>query len=72
MLAQHHALMVSRETLRKWMIESGIWLSRKERRSFHQPRLRRQAFGELIQIDGSRAPMVRGQGRRLHAPSVYR
>ena len=53
MLAQHHALMVSRETLRKWMIEAGIWLSRKQRRSFHQPRLRREAFGELIQIDGS-------------------
>ncbi len=53
MLAQHHALMVSRETLRKWMIETGIWLSRKQRRSFHQPRLRREAFGELIQIDGS-------------------
>jgi hypothetical protein len=53
MLAQHHALTVSRETLRKWMTGSGIWLSRKQRRSFHQPRLRREAFGELIQIDGS-------------------
>jgi molybdenum-dependent DNA-binding transcriptional regulator ModE len=53
MLAHHHALTVSRETLRKWMIESGIWLSRRQRRSFHQPRLRREAFGELIQIDGS-------------------
>jgi hypothetical protein len=53
MLAQHHALMVSRETLRKWMIETGIWLSRKQRRCIHQPRLRREAFGELIQIDGS-------------------
>jgi hypothetical protein len=52
-LARHHTLTVSRETLRKWMIESGIWLSRKQRRSFHQPRLRREAFGELIQIDGS-------------------
>jgi len=31
----------------------GIWLSRKKRRTFHQPRLRREAFGELIQIDGS-------------------
>ena len=31
---------VSRETLRKWMIEDGLWLSRRQRRSFHQPRLR--------------------------------
>ncbi len=53
MLAQHHALTVSRETLRKWMVEAGIWLSRRQRRTFHQPRLRREALGELIQIDGS-------------------
>ena len=44
---------VSRETLRKWMVEDGLWLSRKQRRSFHQPRLRRESYGELIQIDGS-------------------
>jgi hypothetical protein len=35
------------------MVEDGLWLSRKQRRSFHQPRLRREAYGELIQIDGS-------------------
>lgn len=52
-LAAHHDLVVSRETLRKWMAESGIWLSRKQRRTFHQPRLRRESYGELVQIDGS-------------------
>lgn len=44
---------VSRETLRKWMSDDGLWLSRKQRRTFRQPRLRREAYGELIQIDGS-------------------
>lgn len=29
------------------------WLSRKQRRTFHQPRLRRERVGELIRIDGS-------------------
>ncbi|EBA14477.1 putative insertion sequence transposase protein [Roseobacter sp. SK209-2-6] len=53
MLAEHHGFKVSRETVRKWMQEDGIWLSRKQRRTFHQPRLRRECFGELIQIDGS-------------------
>ena len=43
---------VSRETLRKWMVADGLWLSRKQRQSFHQPRLRRESYGELIQIDG--------------------
>lgn len=53
MLEQHHGFKVSRETLRKWMVADGIWLSRKQRRTFHQPRLRRECYGELIQIDGS-------------------
>jgi transposase len=53
MLAEHHDLKVSRETLRKWMSSEEIWLSRKQRRTFHQPRLRRECLGELIQIDGS-------------------
>lgn len=52
-LAEDHGVTVSRETLRKWMAEAGIWLQRKHRRTFHQPRLRREAYGELVQIDGS-------------------
>ncbi|MFW8642024.1 ISNCY family transposase [Rhizobium beringeri] len=52
-LAELDGLTVSRETLRQWMSGAGIWLSRKRRRTFHQPRLRREAYGELVQIDGS-------------------
>jgi transposase len=52
-IQEEHGVTVSRETLRKWMQDAGIWLSRKQRRTFHQPRLRREAYGELVQIDGS-------------------
>ena len=52
-LLDRHDIKVSRETLRKWMVEAGLWASRKQRKTFHQPRLRRECFGELIQIDGS-------------------
>lgn len=52
-LAEEHGLKVSRETVRKWMVSDGIWLDRKTRRTFHQPRLRRERYGELVQIDGS-------------------
>lgn len=52
-LAEREGLRVSRETLRSWMMDAGLWLSRKQRRTFHQPRLRREAYGELVQIDGS-------------------
>jgi transposase len=54
-LAEDHGLKVSRETLRKWMQDAGIWLSRKQRRTFHQPRLRRECLGELIQMGSAPA-----------------
>ena len=53
MLAELHGTKVSRETLRKWMTDDGLWLSRRQRRTFHQPRSRRECYGELVQIDGS-------------------
>ena len=53
MLEQKHGVEVSRETLRKWMAGAGLWLSRNHRKTFHQPRLRRERYGELVQIDGS-------------------
>jgi hypothetical protein len=51
-LLEKHSLRVGRETLRRWMICEGLWLSSKQRRSFHQPRLRHERHGQLIQIDG--------------------
>jgi hypothetical protein len=52
-LLDRHSIRVGRETLRRWMMADGIWFSRKQRKQFHQPRLRREKLGELIQIDGS-------------------
>ena len=52
-LREVHEIAVSRETLRLWMIEAGIWADRKQRRRrVHQPRHRRECVGELVQIDG--------------------
>jgi hypothetical protein len=65
-LAANHDLVVSRETLRKWMAEAGIWLSRKQRRTFHKPRLRRESYDELVQIDGSDHRWLEGRG--VHVP----
>jgi len=64
MLLERHGLKVSRETLRKWMSEEGLWLSRKQRRQFHQPRVRRDHFGELVQIDGSEHRWFEDRGPR--------
>ncbi|RXH54233.1 putative insertion sequence transposase protein [Granulicella sibirica] len=52
-LLDKHQLRIGKETLRRWMMAEGLWLSRTQRRTFHQPRLRRESYGELVQIDGS-------------------
>lgn len=53
-LMANYGLVVSRETLRNWMTQAGIWTSRRERkRQLHQPRGRRDCFGELVRTDGS-------------------
>lgn len=55
MLQERHQLKLSKETLRRLMIEAGLWTPRDARRpKLHQPRERRACLGELVQIDGSR------------------
>jgi hypothetical protein len=53
-LTEEHALALSVETLRGWMIAAGLWVPRVQRmRRSYQPRPRRACLGELVQIDGS-------------------
>lgn len=54
-LAERHQIAISHETLRKWMIQAGLWKDREARRPRPcQPRYRRDCRGELIQVDGSK------------------
>ena len=47
-LAEVHGCTISRETLRGWMIAAGLWIDRRHRLPApHQPRRRRDCFGEL-------------------------
>ena len=58
-------LQVSKETLRGWMIEAGLWQAAKGRRvCLHPPRPRRPRCGELVQIDGSPHDWFEGRGPR--------
>lgn len=52
-LIEYYDIHVSKETLRSWMIEAGLWELKQKERTLHKPRLRRACFGELIQGDGS-------------------
>src|ERR1700674_3305836 len=45
---------VSRETLRKWMIQAALWRPRRQRlKKIHVWRERRASFGELVMQDSS-------------------
>jgi transposase len=51
-LAEKHALRVSKETLRKWLIEAGVWKPQpRQVKTVHVWRPRRSCRGELVQWD---------------------
>lgn len=53
-LVEQHGYIISAETIRKWMIEHNLWLTRNQKlKRAYQPRYRRNCVGELVQIDGS-------------------
>lgn len=54
-LEKLHKITISRETLRHWMIETGLWIPRKMRNKDdnYTWRKRKDCFGEMIQTDGS-------------------
>ena len=53
-LVEKEKLQLSDESVRKLMIEEGLWKPRKAKKvGVHQLRERRACFGELVQIDGS-------------------
>ena len=53
-LSEVHQVQISRESVRKLMVEEGLWKPRRAKKPpVHQMRERRACLGELIQIDGS-------------------
>jgi DNA-binding Lrp family transcriptional regulator len=59
-------VVVSRETLRRWMVEEGLWRGRQQRiEQIHIWRERRAAFGELVLMDSSDHAWLEGRGPRI-------
>ena len=53
-LKEREKIQLSAETVRKWLIEEGLWKTKKRReKRVYQRRTRRSRFGELLQGDGS-------------------
>jgi transposase len=52
-LGSEDELEVHPETLRRWMLEAGLWKRARKRKQHRKRRDRRAHFGELVQLDGS-------------------
>jgi transposase-like protein len=66
-LAEQHGIAISRETLRKWLIEAKLWRARRARvEQAHVWRARRARYGELVQWDTSEHDWLEGRGEKLY------
>lgn len=65
-LGRIHGIAVSRETVRKWMVGSGMWKpGRRRQGEVHVWRPRRSGYGELVQWDTSDHDWLEGRGERI-------
>ena len=66
-LRKKHGLAVSKETLRKWMIQAGLWKAKRQKREQVQAwRPRRSRCGELVPWDSSDHDWLEGRGERIY------
>lgn len=64
---EREGIRVSRETVRAWQTEAGLWKPRQQSiRAVHVWRERRAAFGELVLMDTSDHDWLEGRGPRLY------
>ncbi|OSS41456.1 Mobile element protein [Desulfurella amilsii] len=52
-LLEYHDIKLSDETLRKWLLQEGLWKRKRKTIIRKQLRERKHCFGEMLQLDGS-------------------
>ncbi len=63
-LAEEDGIELGVETLRRWMLEEGLWSRERRRRAHRRRRERKAHFGEMVQLDGSFHDWLEGRGPR--------
>lgn len=63
-LAERHAITISKETLRGWLLDAGVEHFRRRKRPHRAWRARKAHVGELVQLDGSHHDWLEGRGPR--------
>jgi hypothetical protein len=64
-LFENEKIRKSDETLRKWMLASGLWQPKRKKRKHRQWRERKSYQGEMVQMDGSHHDWLEGRGPKL-------
>jgi len=63
-LLERNGIVISDETLRKWLMETGDWKKVRRGRRHRQWRERKHHCGEMVQMDGSHHDWFEGRGPR--------
>lgn len=58
-------LLIGVNTLRRWLIEAGLWKRKRRREQHRSRRPRRSCFGELVQMDTSLHEWTEGRGETM-------
>jgi transposase len=58
-------LRIAVNTLRRWLLDEGLWQRKRRRERHRQRRPRRSCFGELVQIDTSIHAWTEGRGEDM-------
>lgn len=64
-LLELNKINLSRETLRKWLIEEGLWQRQRKSRKHRHWRQRCECFGQMEQLDGSHHKWLEDRGPEL-------
>jgi transposase len=63
-LTSEDQITISPSTLRRWMLEAGLWSRERKVRAHRSRRQRKEHFGELVQMDGSFHQWLEDRGPR--------
>jgi len=66
-MQERESIKINRETLRQWMIDEKIWITRNMRASIksYRWRKRKECMGEMVQTDGSTHDWLEGRGPKM-------
>mgnify|MGYP003575439483 FL=1 len=55
-------MILNHETLRRWLVEAGLWRVGRKRHKHRAWRERKECFGQMVQLDGSHHDWFEGRG----------